>query len=93
MDSNTRAGGGAELTAIDVLLEPDVTMVSKAEAANARLRENFPTGYALDALHAPHISVRGGPRNLDSGISGQSAPESGPVARESGARNEQKVPT
>ena len=54
MNSNaSRAGGGAELTAIDVLLEPDVTMVSKAEAANARLRENFPTGYALDALHAP----------------------------------------
>src|SRR5438034_6251372 len=43
MDSNaSRAGGGAELTAIDVLLEPDVTMVSRAEAANARLRENFP---------------------------------------------------
>ena len=57
MDSNTRAGGGAELTAIDVLLEPDATMVSRAEAANARLRENVSTGYALDALHAPHITV------------------------------------
>ena len=57
MDSNTRAGGGAELTAIDVLLEPDATMVSRAEAANARLRDNFPQGYALDALHAPHITV------------------------------------
>ena len=57
MDSNaSRASRGAELTAIDVLLEPDATMVSKAEAANARLRENFP-GYALDALHAPHITV------------------------------------
>ena len=49
MDSKaSRAGGGAELTAIDVLLEPDVTMVSRAEAANARLRENFPSGYELD---------------------------------------------
>jgi hypothetical protein len=57
MDSNTRAGGGAELTAIDVLLEPDATMVTRAEAANARLRENVFTGYALDALHAPHITV------------------------------------
>jgi hypothetical protein len=36
---------------------------------------------------------RGGPRNLGSGISGQSAPENGPVARESGAKSEQKVPT
>jgi hypothetical protein len=57
VDSNTRAGGGAELTAIDVLLEPDATMVSRAEAANARLRENVSTGYALDALHAPHITM------------------------------------
>ena len=30
------------LIAIDVLLDPDATMLSKAEAANARLRENFP---------------------------------------------------
>ena len=45
------------LIAIDVLLDPDATMLSKAEATNARLRENFPKGYALDALHAPHISV------------------------------------
>jgi hypothetical protein len=37
--------------------------------------------------------VRGGPRNLDSGIGGQSAPENGPVARESRARDEQKVST
>jgi len=37
--------------------------------------------------------ARGGPRNLGSGISGQSAPESGREARENGARNEQKVPT
>ena len=57
MDSNTHAGGSAQLTAIDVLLEPDAAMVSRAEAANARLRENFATGYALDALHAPHISM------------------------------------
>ena len=40
-----------------------------------------------------HLESRGGPRNLGSGISGQSAPENGPVARESGAKSEQKVPT
>lgn len=45
------------LIAIDVLLDPDATMLSKAKAANDRLRENFPKGYALDALHAPHVSV------------------------------------
>lgn len=48
---------GDRLFAIDVLLEPDATMVEKAKAANARLRENDPQGYALDASHAPHISL------------------------------------
>jgi hypothetical protein len=48
---------GANLTAIDVLFEPDETMMSKAKAANEKLRENFPTGFALDALHAPHVSI------------------------------------
>ena len=45
------------LIAIDVLLEPDATMVKRARAANALLRENVPGGYRLDALHAPHITV------------------------------------
>jgi len=45
------------LIAVDVLLEPDHTMVSKANAVNARLRENDPDGYALDATHAPHITM------------------------------------
>lgn len=44
-------------TAIDVLLDPDETMVEKAVAANARLRENFPSGFALDGDHAPHVTV------------------------------------
>jgi 2'-5' RNA ligase/phosphoserine phosphatase len=45
------------LIAIDVLLEPDETMISKANAVNARLRENYPAGYELDATHAPHITL------------------------------------
>jgi hypothetical protein len=46
-----------ELIAIDILLEPDQTMIGKANAANARLRGNFPAGYELDATHTPHITV------------------------------------
>ena len=46
-----------QLIAIDVLLEPDHIMVSKANAVNARLRANYPDGYALDATHAPHITM------------------------------------
>ena len=44
------------VTAIDILLEPDATMIKNAEAANARLRKSFPKGFALDDTHQPHIS-------------------------------------
>jgi hypothetical protein len=46
-----------DLTAIDVLLDPDETMVGMAMAANARLRAVFPGGFALDGDHAPHITI------------------------------------
>ena len=42
--------------AIDVLLEPDATMIKNAQTANARLRKSFPAGFALDETHQPHIS-------------------------------------
>jgi hypothetical protein len=48
------------VTAIDILLEPDATMIQHAQAANAELRKNFPKGFALDDEHQPHISVMGG---------------------------------
>ena len=46
----------SDVTAIDVLLEPDASMLQHAQAANARLLKEFPKGYALDAAHQPHIS-------------------------------------
>jgi hypothetical protein len=45
-----------KITAIDILLDPDATMVKHAEAANARLLKVFPKGFAIDAKHHPHIS-------------------------------------
>ena len=45
------------ITAIDILLEPDATMIQKAQAVNARLLQNFPKGYTLGGEHAPHISM------------------------------------
>ena len=45
------------LTAINILLDPDAATVEKAQATNARLREDFPHGFALDANHAPHITL------------------------------------
>jgi hypothetical protein len=45
------------VTAIDIALEPDATMVQHAMGANACLRNSFPKGFALDATHHPHVSV------------------------------------
>ncbi len=45
------------ITAIDILLDPDATMIERAKAANARLLKVFPKGFALDATHAPHITT------------------------------------
>jgi hypothetical protein len=45
------------VTAIDVLLEPDATMLQHAEANNARLLRTYPNGFALDASHRPHITL------------------------------------
>lgn len=46
----------SDVTAIDILLDPDASMLQHAQAANARLLKVFPKGYALDAAHQPHIS-------------------------------------
>jgi hypothetical protein len=45
------------VTAIDILLEPDATMLQHAEAVNARLLRVYPKGFALDATHRPHITM------------------------------------
>jgi hypothetical protein len=45
------------VTAIDILLEPDATMLRHAEAVNARLLKVYPKGFALDATHRPHITI------------------------------------
>ena len=45
------------VTAIDIALEPDATMIQHAQADNGRLLKAFPKGFALDATHHPHISM------------------------------------
>ena len=45
------------VTAIDIALEPDATMIERARAANARLLKDFPKGFALDATHHPHVTL------------------------------------
>jgi phosphoserine phosphatase len=45
------------VTAIDILLEPDATMLRHAEAVNASHLKIFPQGFALDATHRPHVTM------------------------------------
>jgi hypothetical protein len=45
------------VTAIDVALDPDATMIQHAKAANARLLEAYPQGFTLDDTHHPHITL------------------------------------
>ena len=47
----------ASVTAIDILLKPDATMLQRAAATNERLLKVFPKGFALDASHRPHITL------------------------------------
>jgi len=62
-DSKTEAAAlalgfqASSVSAIDILLEPDATMLKHAAANNARLLKAYPQGFALDATHAPHITM------------------------------------
>src|SRR5438552_16986066 len=47
----------ASVTAIDILLKPDSTMIQHATVTNDHLRKVFPKGFALDAEHRPHITL------------------------------------
>ncbi len=45
------------VTAIDILLEPDATMLKHAAGENQKLLAVYPKGFALDAAHTPHITL------------------------------------
>ena len=47
----------SEITAIDILLQPDATMLAQSAANNARLLGVYPQGFALDETHTPHITL------------------------------------
>jgi 2'-5' RNA ligase len=54
---NTSRAQQNAVTAIDIALEPDATMMQHAQADNARLLKAFPKGFALDATHHPHVTM------------------------------------
>jgi hypothetical protein len=51
------AAATSPVTAIDILLEPDDTMLAHCRASNARLLAADPEGFALDDAHRPHITL------------------------------------
>jgi len=56
-DWKTIHPSASEITAIDILLKPDATMLQHAAADNKRLLAVYPKGFALDAEHTPHITL------------------------------------
>jgi hypothetical protein len=46
-----------DLTAIDILVNPDDATLERARAVNARMLGSVPSGFALDATHQPHITT------------------------------------
>lgn len=55
---DSRVAAAADgLIAIDVLLLPDATMVRRVEAINQQLLQDSAGGFALDATHAPHMTL------------------------------------
>jgi hypothetical protein len=55
--SNAQTSAEPAVTAIDVALEPDATMMHHAHADNTRLLKVYPKGYTLDATHHAHITM------------------------------------
>src|SRR6476661_8989722 len=47
----------SDLTAIDILVDPDAATIRHAHTWNARMRESVPDGFALDDTHQPHITT------------------------------------
>ena len=47
----------SDLTAVDVLIDPDEATMERARAVNARMLQSLPQGWALDNPHQPHITT------------------------------------
>jgi hypothetical protein len=46
-----------DLTAIDVLIDPDEAALERAREVNARVLKSMPQGCVLDDTHQPHITT------------------------------------
>jgi len=46
-----------DLTAIDILIDPDPAALARAKEVNARVLQSMPEGWVLDDTHMPHITT------------------------------------
>jgi hypothetical protein len=47
----------SELTAVDILIEPDEATIQRAKQLNLRMLQSEPDGITLDTTHQPHITM------------------------------------
>jgi hypothetical protein len=47
----------SDLTAIDILINPDEDTIRRAREVNAKMLKSMPEGWVLDATHQPHITT------------------------------------
>ncbi|MFF3405423.1 hypothetical protein ACFYW8_04255 [Streptomyces sp. NPDC002742] len=47
----------SDLTAVDILIEPDTDSIERARAVNRRMPLSIPAGITLDDTHLPHITM------------------------------------
>lgn len=47
----------SELTAVDILIEPDDAAIGRAREVNRRMPLSIPAGITLDSAHLPHITM------------------------------------
>jgi hypothetical protein len=54
-----QAKAQSQLMAIDILLDPDQTMLDTAKVYNSLMQKNYsgPGSFTLDAVHTPHVTV------------------------------------
>ena len=46
-----------DLTAVDIMIQPDAAGIEQARAVNARMPLSIPAGITLDDTHLPHITM------------------------------------
>ena len=46
-----------DLTAVDIMIQPDPAAITRARAVNARMPLSIQAGITLDDTHLPHITM------------------------------------